>query len=145
MPEGLWWLPVLPAIAAAVIDIRSRRLPNGIVMPALLASLAVAFWRGDIGLALAGAALAAAVGLTIRYLARGGFGLGDVKLLTYGGSVVGIGGVTALLLGTAAAGGALGLLYLSRQGRRASVPYGVAITLGLAMALGVARWTAQTT
>lgn len=139
MPEGLWWLPVVPAIAAAVVDIRSRRLPNAIVIPALLASLAVAVWHGDLWLALGGAALAAAIGLTIRYVARGGFGFGDVKLLAYGGSVVGVGGVTALILGTAAAGGALGLLYLSRQGRGASVPYGVAITLGFVLALEVAR------
>ncbi len=139
---GWWWLPVVPAIAAAVIDIRSRRLPNAIVMPAILVSFAVAVWHGDAWVALGGAALAAAIGLTIRYWARGAFGLGDIKLLAYGGSVVGVGGVGVLLLGTAVGGGALGLLYLNRQGRRASVPYGVAITLGLAVALRAARWAA---
>ncbi|TAJ17843.1 MAG: hypothetical protein EPO65_10320 [Dehalococcoidia bacterium] len=133
----LWWLPIVPAAVAAIVDIRLRRLPNVIVIPALLASLSFAVYGGHIAVALAGAVLAAAVGLAIRVAARGGFGLGDVKLLAYGGSIVGITGLTTFLTGTAIGGGVLGALYLGSRGRQASVPYGVAITLGLALAVGL--------
>lgn len=136
------WLPIAPAAVAAIVDIRLRRLPNVIVLPALLASLSIAVYEGHLAVALAGAVLAAGVGLAIRIAARGGFGLGDVKLLAYGGSIVGIGGLSAFLTGTAIGGGVLGALYLGGRGRQTSVPYGVAITLGLAVAVGIRRWAA---
>ena len=91
--------------------------------------------RGVPGPALAGMLVAAGAGLAARAGARGAFGAGDVKLLAYGGAAVGFGGTGSLLLGTAAGGGLLGLGYLIARGRRASVPYGVAITFGLAAAL----------
>jgi Flp pilus assembly protein protease CpaA len=129
------WLLLGPAVAAALVDVRSRRIPNRLVVPALGAALLLALWQGGIVPALAGMVVGAGTGIGARVVARGGFGMGDVKLLAYGGAAVGLGGVWTLLLGTAMGGGALGLAYLARSGRAATVPYGVAIALGLALAL----------
>lgn len=130
-----WWIVLVPALLAAAIDVRSRRIPNVIVGPALLVVLALSLWHGTAVPAVIGMVVAGLIGIAARIAARGGFGAGDVKLLAYGGAVVGIGGVGSLLLGTALGGGALGVAYLARSGRGADVPYGVAITFGLALAL----------
>lgn len=130
-----WWIVLVPALLAAAIDLRSRRIPNVIVGPALLVVLALSLWQGVAVAAVIGMIVAGLVGVALRIAARGGFGAGDVKLLAYSGAAVGIGGVGSLLLGTALGGGALGVAYLVRSGRGAAVPYGVAITLGLALAL----------
>ena len=68
------------------IDLRERRLPNALVLPAIpitlagqiiAASLSNEWWR--LGLALVAAAIAFAVGLVVN---RGaGMGMGDVKLI----------------------------------------------------------------
>lgn len=130
-----WWSVLVPALLAALVDVRSRRIPNGIVLPSLAVVLA-ASWSRDAGWsAVAGMAVAATAGVVARLAAGGGFGAGDVKLLAYSGAAAGFAGVGSLLLGTAIGGGALGLAYLVRAGRGATVPYGVAITLGLAVAL----------
>lgn len=130
-----WWLLLVPALIAAVVDVRSRRIPNGIVIPALFAVIVFAWYR-DVGwTALAGMFVASGAGIAVRVVARGRFGAGDVKLLAYGGAAVGLPAVGPLLFGTAMGGGVLGVLYFVRSGRGATVPYGVAITLGLAFAL----------
>lgn len=135
MTISAWWLVLIPAVLGALVDIRSRRIPNAIVIPSLILVLDLSWWQGAGWPALAGMAIAAAAGIGVRAAAGGNFGAGDVKLLAYGGAAVGLAGVGALLLGTAIGGGALGLAYLARSGRRATVPYGVAITAGLALAL----------
>jgi len=115
-----------------------RRIPNAIVIPSIVAVLLLSWLQGGGWTAVAGMFVAAAAGVVARVAASGGFGAGDVKLLAYGGAVVGLAGVGSLLLGTAISGGALGIAYLMRAGRGATVPYGVAITLGLGLALATA-------
>ena len=131
------WLVLVPAMTAAVIDVRSRRIPNLVVAPALVVVLAIAWWQGAAWGAFVGMIIAAGAGLSARVAAGGGFGMGDVKLLAYCGAALGLAGVASLLLATAIGGGVLGLVYLTSSGRTGTVPYGVAITLGLAVALAV--------
>ncbi len=133
-----WWLVLVPAVLAALIDVRSRRIPNAIVIPSLAVVLVLSWLQGAGWAAVVGMVVAATPGVGARVAAGGGFGAGDVKLLAYGGAAVGLAGAGPLLFGTAVGGGALGLAYLVRSGRRTSVPYGVAITLGLALALATA-------
>jgi len=124
------------SIALAVIDIRVRRLPDAIVLPAfaVLAVLlaAAALVSGDLGALLR--ALLGAVAMLVLYLlihlaTRGGMGFGDVKLAAVLGLATGWVGWDALIVAVVAAfvlGGAFGLtmLALRRAGRRSAVPFG---------------------
>ncbi|HEY0263067.1 MAG TPA: prepilin peptidase [Granulicella sp.] len=114
----------LCAIVAAFFDIRSRRIPNLLTGPALLAGfalhLALDGWRGLLS-ALAAALLCGGVFL-IFYLA-GGMGAGDVKLIAACGCLVGLPSSGSLLLLTALSGGvmALVLVLLRRQVRQTTL------------------------
>jgi prepilin peptidase CpaA len=77
-----WWPTVAVLAVATVTDLRSRRIPNWLVLPFLVAGVIVSGWmRGwhGIGQSFAGLALG---GFLFGVLAwMGGMGMGDVKLL----------------------------------------------------------------
>jgi leader peptidase (prepilin peptidase)/N-methyltransferase len=124
------------SIALALIDLDTKRLPNVIVVPSLLAGIALlgaaAVVRGDLA-ALAGALLGGA-GLFVLYLilaivSRGGMGMGDVKLAAVLGLYLGFLGWGNLLVGAFAAfvfGGVFGLalMLIRRAGRKTQIPFG---------------------
>jgi leader peptidase (prepilin peptidase)/N-methyltransferase len=130
------------SIALALIDLDTKRLPNAIVVPALVAGIlllaAAALVRGDV-LALAGAAIGGA-GLFALYLilalvSRGGMGMGDVKLAAVLGLYLGFLGWGNLLVGAFAAfvfGGVFGLvlMLIRRAGRKTAIPFGPWMILG---------------
>ncbi|MBX3195627.1 MAG: prepilin peptidase [Microbacteriaceae bacterium] len=130
------------SIALALIDLDTKRLPNAIVVPTLIAGTvllaAAALVRGDL-VALAGAALGGA-GLFVLYLvlalvSRGGMGMGDVKLAAVLGLYLGFLGWGNLLVGAFAAfvfGGVFGLalMLIRRAGRRSAIPFGPWMILG---------------
>ena len=110
---------------ATFTDLRSRRIPNWLVLPFLVAGLAVSFgpvsWHG-IGIAqsLEGLGLGALLFGILAWM--GGMGMGDVKLCAAIGAWVGpkqlimalvmtgiVGGIMAI--GWAAVGGFLGELF----------------------------------
>jgi leader peptidase (prepilin peptidase)/N-methyltransferase len=148
--EVLAWLTFLClGIALAVIDARTRRLPNRLV--ALLTTGGVLFfssaaiveqnlpalWR-----ALAGLAISFGVYLVISLAARGGLGAGDVKLAAPVGLYLGWLGWEALAAGIVLAfviGGVAGLVLAARKRRirGLTVPFGpfmlaaVLVTAGL--------------
>lgn len=105
-------------VAATVIDLRTRRIPN-----ALTAALAAAGFV----MALTGVSrvtpLAAAVGFGLGMLLMlpgrvlGATGGGDVKLMAAVGAVIGPGPVVSAFLVTAIAGGVLALAVAARRGR----------------------------
>jgi len=103
-------------VVAAIGDIRDRRIPNAVTVPGLLVGLLIgSFFEGGLPLhALAGAGLAFLVAFVIY--AFGGFGAGDATLLTAVGPFVGPGGVLAVLLYSALAGGVLALFTAIRRG-----------------------------
>jgi prepilin peptidase CpaA len=130
--------------AAAVTDLRSRRIPNAVTYPALAIAAACAISLGGLAL-LAESALGALLCSTPLALAmwRGWMGAGDVKLMALCGLVSGTaGGWTfslIVLLDVAIAGGAQAILWLLAarardRERPKSVPYGVAIAIGTAWA-----------
>jgi prepilin peptidase CpaA len=168
---ALPWCAVLAvSLAAAVFDLRSRRIPNWLTLPAFLAGMAHAAWvAGWAGLAdgLAAAILVALPFFLLFALAGGG--AGDVKLMAAIGAWVGlVNGIVVLgavaLMGIVQAGlvvvhrrlarpgaaGPLGRMVGSCMVRQTSgqetvvmVPYGVAIFFGVfASALGVLSWRA---
>jgi len=130
------------SIALALIDLDTRRLPNVIVVPSLVAGTVLlataALLRGDLA-ALAGAALGGA-GLFALYLvlalvSRGGMGMGDVKLAAVLGLYLGFLGWGNRLVGAFAAfvfGGVFGLalMLVRRAGRRTAIPFGPWMILG---------------
>lgn len=124
------------SLALALIDIDTRRLPNAIVVPGLIAAAvllsAASILSGDFA-ALA-TAVAGALGLGLLYLALalaypGGMGFGDVKLAAVIGLFLGYLGWSALAVGALAGfilGGAYGVLLLAtgKATRKTGMPFG---------------------
>ncbi len=94
-------------VVAAVGDVRTRRIPNLLTVPAFLAALMLGAAQGIqpfVG-ALAGAGLGFAIGAAL--LALGGMGGGDAKLLTVVGAFLGPQGFGVAMAATAVTGGLL--------------------------------------
>jgi len=115
---------VYPAVASvcalmgAATDIKSRRIPNLITGPAILAGLLLHLtldgWRGMLT-SLAAGLICGAIFL-IFYLA-GGMGAGDVKLITAVGCLAGLSDIAYLLVLTSLAGGVMGIAFAFMRGR----------------------------
>lgn len=104
-------------VAAVEEDVRGRRIPNRLTVPALGAALAAATWTaGPEGLlsALAGAALGLAV-LIVPFALRV-LGAGDVKAIMAVAAFHGVAATPALLWWIAVAGGGVALLALAARG-----------------------------
>lgn len=144
---GLAWRspePAGPAAAAfvavlallAVIDVEQRRVPNVVILPAVVFALVVAWQAGHLFSAAAGAALAFGVFLALFAVGRrlygpGALGMGDVKLAGLIGAMVELEWVApALALGILLAGAAAAVLLLSGRARRDTLlPFGSFMTL----------------
>jgi prepilin peptidase CpaA len=109
---------LLCATLSAVYDVRSRRIPNFITLPAMVFGLilhvALGGWR-QLATAAAGGLICGLI-FFVFYLA-GGMGAGDVKLITAAGCIAGLPLIGHLLLWTALAGGvmAIGMALYRRQ------------------------------
>ena len=128
-----WGMALAVSLAAAVLDIRSRRIPNWLTGPALLGGLTCAvIVAGLPGLA---DALVAVVVLMAPYfllfLLAGG-GAGDAKLMAALGAWLGLTNGLFALAGVCLAGGVLGILYAGFQGRLKEVGRNLA---GMVLAL----------
>ncbi len=101
--------------AAAVWDLRTRRIPNLLVVGGLVLALGLHALQG--GAALLGCALGAVVALTAGILlySVGLIGAGDAKLLCAAAAFLGVRGVPAFFAFAALAGGALALVSALRQ------------------------------
>jgi len=150
---GAWRAAPLLAIgfallAAAVVDLRVRRLPDALTAVVAVGGALLAAGRGLPMLALGAlvAVLATCVLLAIRALSRRrigdpGLGLGDVKLI--GALALWLGPATPLMVGLAAGLG-LAAAALDRSGEPRR-PFGPALALagwgvGLALELGWTPW-----
>lgn len=126
-------------VVLSVIDLRTRRLPNRIVLPAaglvLAAQIAIA---PDRWLEWILGALGAFSFLLVAALINPkGMGMGDVKLALLLGAALGWAVAPALFIGLAAAALA-GLALIARGGwaaRKATVPLGPFLALGGLVAL----------
>jgi len=156
---GGGWVPALLVLAyvgfavlsvvLAVVDLRSHRLPNRLVLPAypvaliLLGAAAVA--AGDpaaIGRAALGGLLVFAFYLLLRMLQPGGIGGGDVKLAGLVGVLLGFAGWEALAIGVFSGflcGGIYSMVAITarRADRRTRVAFGPWMLLGAWIGLAV--------
>ena len=106
--------------AAAVIDLRTRRVPNALTASLVVVALAIAvsgFGRIGLGAALLGGLLGLAFMLPGHLF--GGTGAGDVKLFAAAGALLGPSTTVWAFLYTAIAGGVLALVVALRRRRLA--------------------------
>jgi prepilin peptidase CpaA len=100
----------LCASLGALYDVRSRRVPNFVTLPAIVFGLLLHFTFGgwlQLGSAAAAGLICGLVFL-IFHLA-GGMGAGDVKLITAAGCIAGLSHIGTLLILTSLAGGVMAI------------------------------------
>ena len=155
---GFWVLLLVGCVAvtAAVFDLRQRRIPNTLTVPAMLAGIAIHTARsGWDGFTFSLLGLAVGGGVLLIFFVFGGMGAGDVKLLAGIGALGGFRFTISVLVLTGVAGGIMAIGKLIAWHRRPSVtaehlkpsefladskvgdsplketmPYGVAIAVG---------------
>jgi len=112
-----WW-PVLTLLTmATILDIRSRRIPNWLVAPFLVAGVVVSTAMGGVkglGHSIGGIAVAVAVTGILCWL--GGMGMGDLKLCAAAGAWIGYAQMGTALVATGIAGGLMALIWASCHG-----------------------------
>jgi len=120
------WLAMAIMLVAAAEDLRTRRLRNTLVAPALVFAIAA-----DPSLATVAAALLAVFPfLFFAFWKPGSIGMGDVKFAAPAGALAGFEAVGSLLIVIALLGGVLSIAAFVRSGRSATLAYGPAIALG---------------
>lgn len=112
MHSTAWW-PTLAVLAIATFtDLRSRRIPNWLVLPFLAAGIGVSTWfHGWHGLeqSLAGLALGGVLFGILCWM--GGMGMGDVKLCAGIGAWIGPAQMALALVATGIVGGVMAICW----------------------------------
>ena len=133
-----WAVVQVVLVGVAAHDLVTRRIPNAVTVPGSAAALLLrlAFERSSlVEVAVAGLAAFASFYL-LALLARGGLGMGDVKLAGMLGFLLGREVLPALFVGALAGGVAAVVLALrSSSGRRATFAYGPYLAFGGAVAI----------
>lgn len=127
-PEAIVKLIVLAPLAVSVIyqDVRYRRIPNLLVLTALVAGIGInSFFGGWQGVtnSLLGFGLAFAPMLLLHIF--GAMGAGDVKLFGAVGAILGVGLMPITLVLVAIIGGLLAIYMTLRAGTMLSTMHGV--------------------
>jgi len=106
------------AIPAAIFDLRQRRVPNWLTLPALLVAIAlnvVLYKTAGFTWSLAGFGLALVIYFPLYALRA--MGAGDVKLMAAIGAAVGGANCLAIFFITAVTGGIAGMIAAAARGR----------------------------
>jgi prepilin peptidase CpaA len=109
--QGLIYWPIVAVLVVATFtDVRSRRIPNWLVLPFFLLGLGVSGWLygwHGVEMSFAGAGLGLLLYGILFWM--GGMGAGDVKLCAAIGAWIGPGQLFISLIFTALVGGAMAL------------------------------------
>jgi len=129
---------VASSLTAAVIDLRTRRVPNALTGATVAAGVGIAI--AGIGMTgIVAAMVGGVVGLVLLLPGYiwGGTGGGDVKLLAALGTLLGPNAIIVAFLATAISGGvmALAIAALRRRFRDQPFAYAPAIAVGALVAL----------
>ena len=125
-------------LAAAIIDIKHRVIPNRLAAVGAAAGTVIAVINFDLPIVFdAFLGLFAAGGLLgiIHILSKGGIGMGDVKLFACAGIFLGLQQVLYSLVLAIIAGGAAGVILLITRvsGRKGTMPFAPFILVGCAL------------
>jgi prepilin peptidase CpaA len=119
--QSEWTYPAIAtaiAITGSVTDVKSRRVPNFITIPAFLLGLSMHLvfsgWRQMFSSLAAG--MICGLVFLVFYLA-GGMGAGDVKLIMAVGCIAGMSHIAYILMLTAIAGGVMAIGLALYRGR----------------------------
>ena len=109
---------VLAAAIAAVLDVRTGRIPNVLTATTAATGLALALSGiGVVGLTAAVSGAALGLGLMLPGHLFGGTGAGDVKLMAALGTLLGPAAIVVAFLASAIAGGVLAIGHAMRRRR----------------------------
>lgn len=117
MNSFAWWPTLIVLAVATFTDLRNRRIPNWLVLPFMLAGIAVSGWLHGwhgIGQSFAGLGLGVLIYGFLFWL--GGMGAGDVKLCAAIGAWIGPNQLFIALVITAMAGGIMVLCWAAFGG-----------------------------
>jgi leader peptidase (prepilin peptidase)/N-methyltransferase len=154
LPAYLWFAGL--TFVLAVIDLDVKRIPNRVLYPGTVVA-AILLAAGAVIDGRFGALTRAAIGafayfcglLVVALLARGGFGMGDVKLAFLLGGFAAFrswGALVVSVFGGFIVGGLVGLmlLVLRRAGRKDMIPFGPSLVagawIGIAAGGAIAAW-----
>lgn len=114
MHSFAWWPTLIALVVATSTDLRSRRIPNWLVLPFLAAGITVSGWLGGwhgIGQSIEGLALGLLLFGMLFWM--GGMGAGDVKLAAAIGAWIGPMQLFFALIVTALVGGVMALGWMA--------------------------------
>jgi prepilin peptidase CpaA len=140
MNVPLWTaLPVVvTTLVAAGADVRTRRIPNAITGPAMLAGLAAHLaFSGGPGLKDSALGLIVAGAMLLPGWFPGWMGAGDVKLMAAVGAWLGLSLGVFATLAALMAGGAMALILAVRHGALKRSVWGAAVIGSWAMSRGL--------
>src|SRR5579862_1457177 len=112
MKSIAWWPTVIVLAIAICTDLRSRRIPNWLVFPFLVAGIAVSSWFygwHGLGQSILVIGLGALLFGIVAFM--GGMGMGDVKLCAAIGAWVGVRQLVLALVQTRIAGGIMAVCW----------------------------------
>ena len=116
-----WWPTLIVLAIATFTDLRSRRIPNWLVFPFLLAGIVVSGWLHGwhgIGQSMGGLGLGALLFGILFFM--GGMGMGDVKLCAAVGAWIGPRQLLTALVLTGITGGIMAICWAAAGGFRRS-------------------------
>jgi prepilin peptidase CpaA len=112
-----WWPTLFVVTVATVTDLRTRRVPNWLVLPFLVAGVVVStVSRGWAGLESSVLGILCAASVLGLFYFLGGMGMGDVKLLASIGAWIGPQQVVFAFVFMGLAGGVMALGWALRGG-----------------------------
>jgi prepilin peptidase CpaA len=112
-----WWPTLIVLAVATFTDLRSRRIPNWLVLPFMVGGICVSGWLHGwkgIGDSLAGLGVGALLYGILWFL--GGMGMGDLKLCAAIGAWIGPTQLLFALVVTSIAGGVMALCWAAAGG-----------------------------
>jgi prepilin peptidase CpaA len=112
MHSVAWWPTLFVLAVATFTDLRSRRIPNWLVLPFMLAGFLVSGWlHGWHGIVQSLSGLVLGTVLFGFLCLMGGMGMGDVKLCASIGAWIGPGQLVTALVLTGIAGGIMAIAW----------------------------------
>ena len=130
-------LGCLVLVMVSVTDLETRRVPNRVVLPALVAALVVQTALHPSVEWILGVLVTGGLLFVLAVIYPAGMGMGDVKLAAFLGAWLGWNGLLALVLGSFAAFlPALAVLVVrGKAGRKVALPFAPFLALGGVLAL----------